>query len=139
VIVQTYNPRHPSVTCARDHDYARFSALQLAERAEHRFPPHARLACVRVDGADPQAVRAVAEAAARAARAACARAPVEERVAVQGPAEAPLARIKGRTRWQLFLTAERPRALRALSRAATAVSAPRAVRLSVDVDPISML
>jgi primosomal protein N' len=53
--------------------------------------------------------------------------------------EAPLSRLKGRTRWQLFLKASQPRPLRALARAATEVGAPRGVRLSIDIDPISML
>jgi primosomal protein N' (replication factor Y) len=60
-------------------------------------------------------------------------------VRVLGPAEAPLSRLKGRTRWQLFLRAKRSTALRVLLRAAANVGAPKAVRLAVDVDPVSML
>jgi primosomal protein N' (replication factor Y) len=139
VLVQTYNPQHPAVTCARDHDYLRFAELELAARRELSYPPLSRLACVRIDGADPTTVRRIAEAAATRAHAACARAPVEENAAVVGPAEAPLSRLKGRTRWQLFLKARGARALRVLARAALSVEAPRAVRTSVDIDAISML
>ncbi|HZS37879.1 MAG TPA: primosomal protein N' [Polyangia bacterium] len=139
VLVQTYNPKHPSVTCARDHDYLRFAEQELAARREPAYPPSTRLACLHVDGADPQAVRAIAAAAASAARAAAARAPDDAGCAVIGPTEAPLGRLKGRTRWQVFVKAQHPRALRTLARAALAVEAPRSVRLSVDVDPISML
>jgi primosomal protein N' (replication factor Y) len=139
VLVQTYNPQHPAVTCARDHDYARFADLELSTRQDPRFPPFVRLACVHVDGGDPAAVRAAADAAAHAARAATRRAPADAGCDVLGPAEAPLGRLKGRTRWQLFVKAFHPRALRTLARAALSVSTPRTVRLSVDVDPISML
>jgi primosomal protein N' (replication factor Y) len=97
------------------------------------------LACVHVDGADPLEVRKVAEAAAGAARAACARAPESVGASVLGPAEAPLSRLKGRTRWQLFVKAQNARALRTLARAAMTVTGPRTIRLSVDVDPISTL
>jgi primosomal protein N' (replication factor Y) len=94
---------------------------------------------VHVDGADPAAVRQVAEAAARAAGAASARAPTELEAGVMGPAEAPLSRLKGRTRWQLFVRARTPQALRALARHAVGISHPRTIRLSIDVDPTSML
>jgi primosomal protein N' (replication factor Y) len=138
VIVQTYKPAHPSVTCARDHDFARFVEAELAARQGPPWPPFVRLACVRVDGADALAVRRLAEAAAEAARAAAERAPADEQASVLGPTEAPLSRLKGRTRWQLFLRARGARALKVLARAAL-VEAPRAVRITADVDPISML
>src|SRR6185503_7383780 len=98
VLIQTYNPQHPAVTCARDHDYARFVELERAARLEPAFPPTVRLGCVRIDGADPIAVRQVAEAAAEAARRVAQKAPPEEQAEVLGPAEAPLSRLKGRTR-----------------------------------------
>jgi primosomal protein N' (replication factor Y) len=139
VIVQTFNPQHPAVTCARDHDYARFVEAELAARREPAFPPTVRLGCVRVDGGDPLLVRDVAEAAARAARLVAEKAPPDEQAEVLGPAEAPLSRLKGRTRWQLFLRARRSTALRVLLRAAAGVAAPRTVRVAVDVDPVSML
>jgi primosomal protein N' (replication factor Y) len=139
VIVQTYNPAHPAVIAARDHDYRRFAEGELRARAELGFPPIQRLACVRLDGADPQRVRAAAEAAAAAAREACARAPAEAHAALLGPSEAPLSRLKGRTRWQLFVKAAQPRALRVVCRAALAATRPPAVRATVDIDPVSVL
>jgi primosomal protein N' (replication factor Y) len=139
VIVQTFSPQHPAVTCARDHDYARFVEAELAARVEPAFPPTVRLACVRVDGGDPLAVRDVAEAAADAARRVAKQAPADAHADVLGPTEAPLGRLKGRTRWQLFVRAKSARVLRVIARAAAEVAAPRAVRVTVDVDPVSML
>jgi primosomal protein N' (replication factor Y) (superfamily II helicase) len=127
------------VTCARDHAYHRFAELELATRVDPPFPPTTRLACIHVDGADPAEVRSLAELSAQAARAAAGRAPEDSAASVLGPAEAPLSRLKGRTRWQLFVKARSARVLRALARAAVTVATPRSVRLSVDVDPISML
>jgi primosomal protein N' (replication factor Y) len=144
VIVQTYNPEHPAVTCARDHDYARFAVAELASRQAvgeppRDFPPFTRLACVRFDGADVQAVVATAEAGAAAARLIAERAPVEEHAEVHGPAEAPLSRLKGRSRWQLFVHAERATVVRTLARAAAEAGGMRGVRATIDIDPISML
>jgi primosomal protein N' (replication factor Y) len=59
---------------------------------------------------------------------------------VLGPAEAPLSRLKGRTRWQVFVKARGARAIRVIARAAVAGAPARSgVRLSADIDPISML
>jgi primosomal protein N' (replication factor Y) (superfamily II helicase) len=139
VILQTFQPRADAIACARDHDYLRFVDVELRARVEPRYPPHTRMACVRVDGADPQAVQGSATRAADAARRLAAKAPPDAGATVLGPAEAPLSRLKGRTRWQLFVQAKEARQVRALARAATESGAPRGVRLSIDIDPISML
>jgi primosomal protein N' (replication factor Y) len=139
VIVQTFSADHPAVTAARDHDYHRFAEWQLAQRKDAGWPPELRLACVHIDGADPQEVRAIAEACADSARATAKRAPAEARCEVLAAAEAPLSRLKGRTRWQVFLKAAHPKGLRALGRAALTVEAPARLKISLDVDPISML
>jgi primosomal protein N' (replication factor Y) len=62
--------------------------------------------------------------------------------AVLGPAPAPLARVRGRHRWQVLLRAADVRALRALARIAstrTAALRRARVRLVIDVDPYGML
>ena len=52
------------------------------------------------------------DARRRSGRGACAKqAPAEVAATVLGPAEAPLSRLKGRTRWQLFLQSSEPRRL----------------------------
>ena len=98
------------------------------------------MACVRVDGADPLLVRDDRRCARPTPRARSpSKAPPEAAAAVLGPTEAPLSRLKGRTRWQLFVQSSQPRVLRALARAAADTGAPRGVRLSIDIDPVSML
>jgi primosomal protein N' (replication factor Y) len=62
-------------------------------------------------------------------------------VAVLGPAEAPLARLKGRTRWHLWLRAPERRPLRRLLAAIEPELESRSdkVRVTIDVDPVSAL
>jgi primosomal protein N' (replication factor Y) len=139
VILQTYRPTADAIACARDHDYRRFVDGELRARVDPCYPPHTRMACVRVDGADPLLVRDAATRAAEAAAKLAARAPAEARATVLGPSEAPLSRLKGRTRWQLFTQATQATVVRRLARAAAEVGAPHGVRFSIDVDPISML
>jgi primosomal protein N' len=59
---------------------------------------------------------------------------------VRGPAEAPLALLRGRARWQVWLASRDRAAVAAAARAAAAaVSATGDLRLAVDVDPHSTL
>jgi primosomal protein N' len=59
---------------------------------------------------------------------------------VRGPAEAPLAQLRGRARWQVWLTAHDRAALLASARAgAAAAGAGPDLRVAVDVDPQSTL
>ena len=58
VIIQTYAPHHYSVRAAREQDYARFIRRELELRRELSYPPFAKLAMVRIEGEDPEAVRA---------------------------------------------------------------------------------
>ncbi len=139
VLLQTFQPRADAIVCARDHDYTRFAEAELRTRVDPRFPPHTRIACVRVDGADPLLVRDAALRAAEAAKKLAERAPADSAATVLGPMEAPLSRLKGRTRWPLFVQSSQPRVLRALARAAAETGGPRGVRLSIDIDPVSML
>ncbi len=139
VIVQTYSPTHPAVECATAHDYQRFFSLELAARQELSYPPAARMACIRVDGSQSAQVRSASERAASEARKTAATLSPTDRADILGPAEAPLGRLKGRVRWQLFLRAATATSLRALARSGLSVKGEGDVRLSVDIDPVSML
>ena len=61
----------------------------------------------------------------------------------RGPAPAPIERLRDRFRWQILVSSAHTRALhdvvRSVQRAWKAAAAARAIRLVVDVDPVSML
>lgn len=149
VLIQTYNPEHPAVAAAAQHDYLAFAQAELYAREQLGYPPYCRLGLLRIDGVDPYAVRAAAGEVADAVRAimgrdqtsleAAAGSAGGSALSLLGPAEAPLSRLKGRTRWQLLVRAPTSRALRAVLRAALQIKLPRALRLTADVDPVSTL
>jgi primosomal protein N' (replication factor Y) len=116
-----------------------FVRRELPARREHGVPPHGRLVAVRVDAVDEAHARAVAVELGRVASAhAAVRA---ARVDVLGPAEAPIARLRGRYRQRLLLrSSDRPQ-LRAVASAVLEriEQGLGAARASVDVDPVSML
>lgn len=43
VVIQTYNPDHPSLVAASTHDYAAFYNQEISNRKEHGYPPFSRL------------------------------------------------------------------------------------------------
>ena len=135
VLVQTYNPDHHAIVCAQAHDYAGFYQAEMRFRRELGYPPEGHLVAVRVEGAEPEMVIATAEGVAQACTGA-------EGVVVLGPAEAPISRLRGRTRWQLLLKGKQRADVQRAAQSAVAYkhsSTPTGVRIIVDVDPQSML
>jgi primosomal protein N' (replication factor Y) len=137
-IFQTYKPEAPAVACAARHDYEGFFAAEMATRGELGYPPHGRVAAIRIDGANP--ARTAEEARRLGALAvACARREGSESVEVRGPVEAPLARLRGRSRWQLWLRSPDRTALRRVVRGLAAAEVLGGIRVAVDVDPVSAM
>jgi primosomal protein N' (replication factor Y) len=142
VIVQTYRPEAPAVVAAAAHDYERFFTAESAARAELGYPPHGRLIAVRVDGADPHAVAGAALRLAQVATqiaktiAADGAGPVVE---IRGPVAAPLERLRGRTRWQVWLRSGDRHALRRVARGMITAEIAGKVRVGLDVDPLSSM
>jgi primosomal protein N' (replication factor Y) (superfamily II helicase) len=139
VIIQTWAPHHYSIRAARDQDYARFMRRELELRRELDYPPFARLAMVRIEGADARATSALAATVARLLTK-CA---PGDQIRVLGPAPAPIERIKGRYRWQVMLKSRELRPMRAALAAMRTELGDRArrdgVMLAIDIDPVRMM
>jgi primosomal protein N' (replication factor Y) len=118
------------IACDREAFYS--SEIEARERAQ--YPPFGRLASLVVSAGE----RASAEGYARRLTAA---APREERVRVLGPAEAPVAVIRGRHRFRILAKSPRPFDLSAYLRAWLSAAPGRKgdVRLEIDIDPQSFL
>jgi primosomal protein N' (replication factor Y) len=139
VLVQTLRPEHPSLVAAARHDYAAFMAGELERRRVLGYPPFARLVLLRLEGRDESRVESAARRLAERLRGQ-ARTLGAGDDTVLGPAPPPVARVRGRWRWQILLRSAKVPALRALGRSVrSAEGALRraGVRLVVDVDPYS--
>ncbi len=141
VLIQSYRGTEIAVTAAAAHDYAAFYRAECESRSELGYPPFGHLIAIRVDGPSPSEV--AAEARRLGERASALRRSPEpgiSEVTVLGPSEAPLARLKGRSRWHLWVRAPARGPLRQFVRALVAdPDRPRSVRVTVDVDPVSAL
>jgi primosomal protein N' (replication factor Y) len=139
VLVQSYNPEAEPVARVLGHDFKGFSAEELRRRALMSWPPFSRMAALRIEGVDPALTAKVARDLGRAVGASLQK--TRGAVRLLGPAPAPIARLKGKTRWQLLVKGPSHASLEGPLAAAEAVlaNAPSSVKVVVDVDPGAML
>ncbi|MBB5092544.1 primosomal protein N' (replication factor Y) [Pseudochrobactrum saccharolyticum] len=133
-LIQTYQPDHPVLKAIIAGDAHAFYEREIEERQRGMLPPFGRLAAL-IISADS---RAEAESHARALRRA---APRDSEIEVLGPAEAPLAVIRGRHRFRLLVQGSKRSDLQSYLRALLQ-AAPKArgsLRVQVDIDPQSFL
>ena len=137
VIIQTYQPGHPSLKFAVHHDYRGFAEHELAGRRALGYPPFARLVQIRCEGEQPAATEHLAQRLRQAL------AQVPESVHVLGPSPAPLEKVRRRYRWHILLRGRSGSELRHAAKAARAAVQTEArhhqIRVLVDVDPYDML
>lgn len=139
VLVQTYHPDAEPVRRVLEHDFDAFSAQELDWRKALAYPPFSRMVAVRIEAADAGLVQRTARALAHAA--ARKLPPPEAGVRMLGPAPAAIARIQGKTRYQLILKAPTYGLLAGPLAALEdeAQRGPSSVKVVVDVDPGAML
>ena len=133
-LIQTWQPDHPVMRALVSGDMESFYAREIAERERAQLPPFGRLAAVIVTANS----RIEAEGHARALRRA---APETADIDVLGPAEAPIAVIRGEHRFRLLIHGERRADMQGFLRAMLA-NGPRprgSIRVSVDIDPQSFV
>ena len=134
VLVQTYTPEHAVIRHLVDGRYGRFLEEELAMRRSASLVPFQRACLLRVSG--PAASTTATAAAALA-----------ERIRVQvmeadwwllGPAPEPVARVAGRSRWQILLHGPREAPLPLPPEADLRRALPAGVGLTIDPDPLQL-
>jgi primosomal protein N' (replication factor Y) len=134
-IVQTLYPEHYSVQLACRQDYAGFFERELTYRKGLRYPPIVALVSAVVRGRSLEDATHVADLVADRVL----KAEGAQTFTVLGPAPAPLTKLRGEHRAQLFLKgSNRGDMRRALERALAEMPEVRR-RVVVDVDPLSVL
>ncbi|MEJ8569841.1 primosomal protein N' [Microbaculum marinum] len=133
-LIQTFDPDHPVMRAIVSGDREAFYAREMEQRERQRLPPFGRLAAIVVSGRNQQEAVGHSRALARVV-------PAAEGVRVLGPAEAPLAVVRGRHRYRFLVQTSRAFELQSwLRQWLAAAPKPRGgVRVSVDVDPVSFL
>jgi primosomal protein N' (replication factor Y) len=133
-LLQTHQPDHPVMRALVAQDREAFYAAEIAAREHTGYPPFGRLASLVISAGD----RLMAESFARQLAAA---APRADEVRILGPAEAPLAVVRGRYRFRILVKSPRAFDLSGFLRGWLTV-APKVkgkLKLEIDVDPQSFL
>ncbi|MBR7651871.1 primosomal protein N' [Brucella oryzae] len=133
-LIQTYQPDHPVMRAIVSGDADAFYAREIEERERSALPPFGRLAALIISADN----RPDAENHARALRRA---APSSSEISVLGPAEAPLALVRGRHRFRILVHGTKRADIQGFIRALLA-AAPKekgSIRVQVDIDPQSFL
>ncbi|QBR71487.1 primosomal protein N' [Beijerinckiaceae bacterium] len=150
-LVQTWQPEHPVMRALLSGDFESFYGAETEQRRRAGLPPFGRLAALIISARDSGTAETHARALARAAYtlpptpgwrlAPAGGLPEENEISLLGPAEAPIAVIRGRHRFRLLVRAPRSADLQGFLRAWLAAGPPEkgGVRVAVDVDPQSFL
>ncbi len=134
-IIQTLHPGHYGIRHACRQDYRAFFDEELAFRRAMRYPPFVALTNGIVRGPGVAAAMHEADTLVRELR----RQPGAASFQVLGPAPAPFVKLRGEHRAQFFVKGTNRAAARAAVRAVVEAHPDIRRRLSIDVDPASVL
>jgi primosomal protein N' (replication factor Y) len=144
VIVQTFNPEHYAITSSKAHDYLTFFQKETELREQLGYPPFSYLACLRLQGNSSQITAHMAQRVGKGITGVLEQWPKRGRdIQVLGPAEAPLAKLRGKYRWQILIKCKKTGLLHYFLKEIEMVTRKMlrgsGVGLIVDVDPYQML
>ena len=132
-LVQSYMPEHPLMQALEKGDRDSYLNQEKAIRENAGLPPYGRLAAIIISGTD-------AAETERFARHLGLVAPLADGITVLGPAQAPIAMVRGRHRIRFLVKASRDVNLQAFLRSWLKDVKPKgSLALQVDVDPYNFL
>ena len=130
--LQTHQPEHPVMKALISGNREAFYDSEIELRERTHYPPFGRLAAIVIAASERHAAESYGRSLAAVA-------PRDEQVRVLGPAEAPIAVMRGRHRFRLLAKSPRNFDLSAYLREWLAAAPKRkgSVQIEVDVDPQS--
>jgi primosomal protein N' (replication factor Y) len=130
--LQTHQPEHPVMRALIMGDREAFYQNEIEQRERTGYPPFGRLASLIISAGDKHAAEAYG-------RTLVSLAPKDDNVRVLGPAEAPVAVVRGRHRYRLLVKSPRAYDLSGYLRdwLSAAPKTKGNLQLEVDVDPMS--
>ncbi len=134
LIVQTYCPEHPVIKHLVDGRYEEFLRKESLLRKEASLVPFSRACLLRLSGESASCTATAAAALAERIKPLC----ITQGWSVLGPAPSLIARIAGRSRWQLLLHGPEGSTLPFAEGFDLWSGIPRGVNLSVDPDPLQL-
>ncbi|NUO07691.1 MAG: primosomal protein N' [Candidatus Brocadia sp.] len=138
VVVQSFNPRHYSITYAAAHDYEGFARKELEYRKQLNYPPFGKLARIVFRG--PKEDKAKEKASIVGDKLKEFAKTHGDHLKILGPSPAPVTKINNLFRWHILLKAQNHTSIHdALQGIAEMLKPSKSVQTMVDVDPYMML
>ncbi len=144
VIIQTFYPEHYAIAAAKHHDYRKFFEQEMELRRQLWYPPFSFLACLRLQGNNAQKTADLSRHISEEMSRTTAKWPKQGKdIQILGPVEAPLAKLRGKYRWQIFVKSRKSALLHhfmeQVGTRTKRMLRGTGVSLAVDVDPYQML
>lgn len=141
VVIQTYNTQHDSILFAQQHDFEGFAQSEINFRQQLNYPPCGKLVSFRIQGTHMNRVEETADTLARRAYALKSQYPQYQNIEVLGPAQAPLAKLRGQFRYHLLIKSPQPQGVNAFVRQLLGNQewVQNSTKILVDIDPMSLL
>jgi primosomal protein N' (replication factor Y) len=144
VIVQTFYPEHYAIAAAKNHDYPSFFEQETELRRQLGYPPFSYLACIRFQGNHESKTAEMSKHVSQEMGRIIGKWPKRgKEIQVLGPVEAPLSKLRGKYRWQIFVKSRNSALLHhflgQVQARSRSVLRGTGVSLAIDVDPYQML
>jgi primosomal protein N' (replication factor Y) len=138
VILQTYNPTHPSIANTLTHDYTNFALSELKSRQNLSYPPFWRLVRIVASGTDQEQATCVLDSMVES---------IEDylsdnfpNIKLLGPSETPIPRIKDRWRYHVLIKCSSTTLMHnTINYIREKFQSPKKIRLTFDIDPFDMM
>lgn len=101
VVIQTYNPDHFSIECAKEQNYDKFYLIEENLRKQLKYPPFCDIIVVGISGEKEDDVKKQAEFLYKQLYAKIKRCNIN--LALYSPRPAPIDKIKNKYRWRIIL------------------------------------
>jgi primosomal protein N' (replication factor Y) len=137
VIIQTFNPEHYALKHAQTHDFNAFYKEEVEFRRALCYPPFGRIINLRFSSIKKEVLIEEAKRLGNIARIIAEK--VSRKVEIIGPAESPLAKIRGRHRWQMLIKGEDINHLHQIAAQIIQKNSSNQVKITADVDPESFM
>ncbi len=136
VLIQTRDTNHYCWKYVQDSDFEGFYTDELARRAKHKYPPFVFLALIRISYAKDfvEGTKLIQELGSELRRLG-----QEHDVIILGPVPAPLSLLRGQKRVHCLLKGKNWNSLRKVYALLLKKIDQQKIRVSLDLDPISML
>lgn len=133
VIIQTFNPQHYALKHAQNHDYKAFYEEEIEFRKALSYPPFGRIINLRLSSVKKDTLTEEAHRLGKIAKKLSAH--YGNTAEIIGPAESPLAKIRGRFRWQMLIKGKDINALHQIAHEIINRDKNSKVKITLDVDP----